>query len=274
MIAAKSNPEYKRPVDERRDSVVPTLHLGKYFRYLWEEKDLLIVEGRFSEVAVSRRLYEERHGVVVADASADKKLVELMGAAALAAVSLADRESWGWTVTFEDAPFGYFVGVEPEGMICGRVREADTTKNAALIQRQKAPAPLTQSHFEPRTADPAATVQQYFEQSVQVKTRIVLDEEASGVLVQSLPGGRFEAVSGMEDAELLALLRKLAADQVLKPVGEVLVFYECRCDDEMVLNMVTSLPEKERREIFGDGNTLTMECPRCGRTYEIQRPLH
>jgi redox-regulated HSP33 family molecular chaperone len=41
-----------------------------------------------------------------------------------------------------------------------------------------------------------------------------------------------------------------------------------------VLNMITGLPEADRRALWGDQASLTVECPRCGRSYEITRPLH
>jgi hypothetical protein len=253
----------------------PELHLGKYYRYLWEEMNLLVVIGHFSEVAVSRRLYEERYGIAPISESVDGTLVRLMGASALAAVSLSDRESWGWTVTFGNAPVGYFVGLEPEGMICGRVKAAEPDRNIAYVQRQKQSAPMTESFFEPVSADPAEMVTQYFTQTVQIETRVLLEEEGFGVLVQSLPGGRFETVAELTHNEFMSFIKKKIDEGAFKPVGEVLIFYECRCDDEMVLNMVTSLPEAQSREVWGEEDaTLTIECPRCGRSYEIQRPIH
>ena len=254
--------------------MTPKLHLGKYFRYLWEEKDLLVVEGRFAEVAVSRQLYEAQYPIADRPGEADRVLVPLMGAAALAAVSLADRESWGWTITFEDDPLGYFVGVEPEGMICGSARAAESEKRSAYVQRQQPKGKMTQSYFEPVSSDPVAAVARYFDQTVQVKTRIAVTDDASGVLVQALPGGRFEAVADLDSPALVAMCRELISADALKPVGEVLIFYDCRCNDEMILNMITSLPEAQRREVWGEETHLDVECPRCGRRYEIQRPFH
>ena len=252
----------------------PVLHLGKYFRYIWEERDLLVVVGDFSEVAISRRLYDERYKIAPIAREADDQLSRLMGAAALAAVSLADRESWGWTLTTAGSELGFFVGVEPEGMICGRVSPSDPEKTAAYVQRQKGEAPLTQSLFDPTGAEPYLAVTQYFAQSVQTETRIVLDDRASGVLVQALPGGDFGAIEDVPDDELMKKIQGMVDEEGFKPVGEVLIFYECRCDDEMVLNMLTSLPEAQRKAVWGDERSLSIECPRCGRGYEVERPLH
>lgn len=246
------------------------LHVGKYYRYLWEEKGLLTVLGHFEEVAVSRRLYEERHRIPTTVAG-DDVLNRIMGAAALAAVSLSERESWGWTITLPGSPFGFFCGVEPEGMICGRVRPSENDKGAIYVQRQKGNEPMTQSFFEPGTDNPVQAVARYFEQAVQVGTRIALDTSCSGVLLQALPGGQLSAVAEIGEEQLIEQMREMAERKQLSPVGEVLIFYECRCDDDMILNMVTKLPEPQRHALWGDEKELRVECPRCGREYVVGR---
>ncbi len=249
----------------------PHLHLGKYYRYLWEDTNLLAVIGYFPEILVSKQAYEARHGIKPARQDVSEALHRLMGAAALSAVSLAERESWGWTVTLPGMDAGFFCGVEPEGIITARVRPSPPSKQAIYVQRQKGTAPMTQSLLEPSTGDPVAAVTQYFEQAVQLETRIALDDKCSGVLVQPLPGGQFSDVQGIEDAKLLELFRQMASRGELKPIGEVVVFYECRCTDQIILDMMTSLPQAEREAIWADQTSLTIECPRCGREYTLER---
>ncbi len=246
------------------------LHLGKYYRYLWEENGLLVVIGHFEEVDISRRLYEERHHIPVAG-EGRALLDRLMGAAALAAVSLADRESWGWTLTLAGSPFGLFCGIEPEGLICGRVSPAEVRKGAVYVQRHKGNEPMTQSFYEPGTDDPVLAVTRYFEQAVQLKTRIALDNTCSGVLLQALPDARFAELDDINDEKLILTLREMADGKQLNPVGEVLIFYECRCNDDMILEMITKPADGERRALWGDEDELRVECPRCGREYAIQR---
>lgn len=250
----------------------PHLHLGKYYRYLWEDTNLLAVIGYFPEVLRSKELYEERHHIAPPPETARTALYRLMGAAALAAVSLAERESWGWTLTLPGADIGFFCGVEPEGIITAHARPAPPARKAVYVQRQKGKAPATQSLLEPEGDDPAAAVTLYFDQGVQTETRIALDDEFSGVLVQPLPGGRFAEVENLEGDKLIDLFRQMASRGELKPMGEVLIFYECRCDDTVIQDMITSLPAAERAAIWEDQSSLSIECPRCGREYTIQRP--
>ncbi|RKZ07692.1 hypothetical protein DRQ32_09815 [bacterium] len=248
------------------------LHLGRYRRFLWEGPSLLVVLGEFTEVAISKKLYDERHNIKPTSAAVAKGLNRFMGAPMLAVVSRAEREAWGWTGTLPGAESGFFCGIEPEGMVCGRVRSASAEQAAVFLQQQKAGGPLVQSHYEPLSRDPVKAVSRYFKQVEQVPTRIVLDDDCSGVLVQALPDGDFSQVEELPEEKLLELFRQMAGRGELKSLHEVVLFYECRCDDEMILEMITSLPSGQRSELWGSESSLTVECPRCGREYTIQRP--
>lgn len=247
------------------------LHLGKYYRYLFKEAKLLVVIGYFEEVLTSKALYEERYGVPPLEGERGRTLDRIMAAAALSAVSLSERESWGWSLTLPGSEDGFFCGVEPEGMVCGTARAAHPDKNAAYVQRQKGDAPMTQSYYEPNTDDPVTAVEAYFTQSVQIETRIALGENHIGVLVQCMPEGRFDEVAGLEDEKLIAMLTQMAERGELEPVGEVVMFYECRCSDDLILGTVTGLPKERQKELWGDDTEITAECPRCGRAFTVQR---
>ena len=44
----------------------------------------------------------------------------MFAAAGLVAVSLPERESWGWSLSLQGSSAGLFCAIEPEGMISGR----------------------------------------------------------------------------------------------------------------------------------------------------------
>ncbi len=220
---------------------------------------------------VIKQLYDERHGISEVTGDERRTLERIMAAACLAAVSLAQRESWGWTLTLPGSPHGFFCGVEPEGMICGTVKEAPLEKGSVHLQRQKADGPLMESHYSPDNEDPVAAVQRYFEQVEQIRTRIALGPDGSGVLVQALPEGDFDRVTDLADEEMISLCREKARNGEFKALQEVLLFYECRCDDKMIRDMIDALPDAGRAELWGDEKELNIECPRCGRKYVIGR---
>ncbi len=246
-------------------------NLAKYRRYILEEPNLLIVRGGIAPVIAGMNEYNSRYGIDPPHQDLKDSVIELLAGAALSAVSLSDRESWGWSLTFIGMVKGFFIGVEPEGMICLRIVDADGEKASAMIQRQKAGLPLTQSHINPRTLSPRDAVEQYFEEGVQIKARLGIREDGDGVLVHSLPGGNFDIVKGFDTDALFRFVDRMIDRENVREAGEVLIFYECRCSEEMISRMVENMNESDRKELFGDLLQLEIECPRCGRKYPVTR---
>jgi hypothetical protein len=247
-------------------------NLAKFKRYLLEKTGLLVVEGCIKPVIAGMDAYNARHKITPPNEDLNPTIQELLAAAALAAVSLSERESWGWSFTLKGMNCGFFVGVEPEGMICMRVLEAEDEKASGVIQRQKKGLPLSQSHITPQTQSPRAAVEQYFSEADQTKTRLAIKPDGEGVLVHALPNGNFDDVKNLNTYELLEYIQNALAAGHAKELGEVLVFYECRCSDEMISRMIAGMNVIDRMDIFGDQQQLEIECPRCGRKYSVSNP--
>jgi hypothetical protein len=246
-------------------------HLARYQRFLDLENHLLVVRGGIAPVIAGMHAYHARHAIEPPRTGLEPLVRELLAATALAALSLAERESWGWSLTFEGMDTGFFAGVEPEGMVCVRVREAETSKASVMVQRQKAGLPMTQSHIRPQTASPRGMVEQYFAEAAQTRVRLEIAGDGDGLLLHALPGGHFHAVEAIGSGGLLPHFDSAAAAGRLKELGEVVLFYECRCSDEMILDMILGMPERDREELFGHLPQIGIECPRCGRRYTMAR---
>jgi redox-regulated HSP33 family molecular chaperone len=52
---------------------------------------------------------------------------------------------------------------------------------------------------------------------------------------------------------------------------EMLLFYECPCNIEMIRKIIQSLPEDQQNELWGTLDHLEVLCPRCSRKYLISR---
>jgi len=246
--------------------------LGFCARHLWLERNLLVVTGDLGALIAGKRAYDARHGISVDTTADGRALDRLMAAAALAAVSLAERESWGWTMTAAGAGHGLFCAAEPEGLICGTSRVAEPDRSIAYLQRKKGGGPLVESRFVPVSGDPAASVQRYFEQVEQIETRLAVSESFLGALVQAMPGGALSELAAMGDEELLTELHAVAASESrARHLDDVVVFYECRCDETVIRKMLEGLPDASRRELWADQDELRVTCPRCGREFAIPR---
>jgi hypothetical protein len=247
-------------------------NLSKYRRYLVENSNLLVVRGSISPVIAGMGAYNLRYGIAPPQKELNCLIQELLAATVLSAISLAKRESWGWSLTFKDMDVGFFVGTEPEGMICMRVRDAEPGKTSVMVQRQKAGLPMTQSHISPRSRNPRDAVEQYFSEVEQTQTCLGVREDGEGILVHALPGGNFDEVRALGEDELFGYVDRAIGAGSTKELGEVLVFYECRCSQDMIHRMVDNMEEADRRDMFGNLQYVEIECPRCGRKYRVARP--
>jgi hypothetical protein len=247
------------------------MHLAHYFRYHWERPNLIVVTGEAEEIWNGYNAYCLRYGIPETVPEGTIMLKRLFVAAGLAAVSLPEAEWWGWSVTFPQSPIGLFCGVEPEGMVCGRVLESDPARNLGIVQRQDKKSPMTQSYFSLLTHDPVEAVERYFEEAEQTLIRIAVDSQGRGALLRPMPGGNFEDISGFTDDELIARCFGQAAEGSIKMLQEVLLFYECPCNQQQINKMLSSLPESQLAELWGDLDRLEVSCPRCGRRYIVER---
>jgi hypothetical protein len=245
--------------------------VAKYNRYLLEKESLLVIRGSIEPVMSGMRVYNSRYKIAPPPAILEPVVKELLAAAALSAVSLAERESWGWSLTFKGMRTGFFAGLEPQGMICLRVLPAESEKASALIQRQKAGFPMTQSHMELRSESPSLVAEQYFSEVVQTATRLIVGTQGEGMLVQALPGGAFDAVKDLGAEDLTLLVDGAIKEGTAKSAGEVLLFYECRCSEEMISGLIGKMKSSDREDLFGDLPRINVECPRCGREYTVSR---
>ena len=103
-------------------------NLATYKRFLWDETNLLVVSGNIAPVLDGYRTYNTRYGIAAPNPQILPTVTQLLAAVALAAVSLPERESWGWTLTIPQLSLGFFVGIEPEGMICLKMQPVEQTK--------------------------------------------------------------------------------------------------------------------------------------------------
>lgn len=247
------------------------LHLAHYFRFLWEAPGLIVVTGEAREIWNGRAAYNKRYALQNPDARASMLLNRLFAAAGLAAVVLPEREWWGWSLSLPGSSIGFFCGVEPEGMVCGRVLGSEPSKNLAVVQRQAKKLPATQSHFTLLTQDPVEAVERYFEEAEQTLIRIAVDRQGRGVLLRPMPGGGFDEIQGLSDDDVIARCFSHAADGTYKQLDEVLLFYECPCNEETIKKVILGLPRKQGAALWGDLDRLDVECPRCGRHYTVKR---
>lgn len=142
----------------------------------------------------------------------------------------------------------------------------------------------------------AASLQQYFEDSEQLPTRLWLhagESGISGMLLQRLPegsgnGNQSEDPEEIDDAwrrvQLLGdtltgaeleslsdeqILHRLFAEDDVRLFEPRPVFFRCRCSRERVSGMLRSLGSEEVRSILAERGDVEVRCDFCNRAYQF-----
>ena len=163
---------------------------------------------------------------------------------------------------------------------------------AITIERDTAPEREPQRYqglvgFQADTLSEA--FEQYFEQSEQLPTRIVLfadAKQAVGLLIQQLPerqNGKpddwnriqmlFDTVSADElfSLEPDELLFRLFHEESVRVLDSLALSFACSCSRERVENALISLGEDEMAESLEENGDITVHCDFCGQAYYFSK---
>lgn len=130
--------------------------------------------------------------------------------------------------------------------------------------------------------------EQYFRQSEQLPTRLLLGADGStcaGLMLQKLPGDSgdddgwnracalFDTLGARElaDSDAAVLLHRLFHDEDLRLLGGKPLSFACSCSRERVGAMLQSLGEAEASAAVIDG-VAQVRCEFCGQRYRFDRP--
>lgn len=131
----------------------------------------------------------------------------------------------------------------------------------------------------------AGAFEQYFQQSEQLPTRLLLvadDQRAAGLMLQKLPGDAGDddgwnragmLFDTLQPDELLqwpapTLLTRLFPEEEVRVLGERPLRFACSCSRERVAAMLQSLGADEARAAIIDGRA-SVRCEFCGQTYRF-----
>jgi molecular chaperone Hsp33 len=140
----------------------------------------------------------------------------------------------------------------------------------------------------------AATLEDYMQQSQQVRTCIILSASiqngvfcAAGILVQKLPGDDAANAEGYE--RIVALTRTLQAEELLTLDAQTLLtrlFHEetvrvlpgqrvqffCPCTEDRVLNALRLMGEEEVNSLLAERGVVEARCQFCNQLYSFGEP--
>jgi molecular chaperone Hsp33 len=225
----------------------------------------------------------------------DKLLTETLGHAAAATGLIAQSLKFDGAVTLQIQG-----GSALQMLVMQCTSELDVRGMAAVPEGVRAQdfAELTRSAQCAVTVDPggrpyqgivaideaslAASLEHYFERSIQVPSHIALvanEEVAGGVLVQQLPGEPIDeddwkrlrllvhtlSLADFTDEAGLQLVGKLFAEDDVRVYEPRSVDFRCRCTAAKTEDVLKMLGEDEARQALAEQGSIEVICEYCGR---------
>lgn len=132
----------------------------------------------------------------------------------------------------------------------------------------------------------AASLENYFERSVQVPSHVVLacnDEMSGGLLLQQMPGQAIDdddwrrlgflaatlTSADFIDVSSLDLIRKLFNEDDVRVFDEKPVVFRCRCSQRRAEDVLRMLGPEEMAAALKEEGTIRIRCEYCGRRREF-----
>ncbi|MCD8542381.1 MAG: Hsp33 family molecular chaperone HslO [Gammaproteobacteria bacterium] len=136
----------------------------------------------------------------------------------------------------------------------------------------------------------AEALEQYFQQSEQIPTKLVMtnhQKQFVGFLVQKMPSHNVEELAFWQHVEILTntlksdellqwnnqrLLKNLFCEENVRLFDHQPVLFKCTCSQEKSKNTLCLLGREEVLNYFLTNKRLTMTCDYCDQTYEFTKP--
>lgn len=192
----------------------------------------------------------------------------------LVAQSTEQRKIRGLVRSQEEVPSGSLAAMFGEGYMVLTIESDNAEPYQGIV-------PLT-------GRDIAEALETYFNQSEQLNTRLWLcadDEGAAGLLLQELPGEKydkegFERVAMLADTlterELLeldceALLYRLFNQEKVRLFDAEPVAFQCNCSRDKIEATLKTMGRGELEAILAEQGEIRVDCEFCGRHYRFDR---
>jgi molecular chaperone Hsp33 len=237
--------------------------------YFVRHRNALLVRAEFSPIYVDYYLHLMQHSLRPA-ATDDAMLKDALAALALHITSKPWQYTVAWTLHFENPLLNLFVTGESFGeYVVGRVfSDGVKEKGQGLFHSQvmSPKDPARHSTVEITGRDVFSAVEQYYQQSEQLRARIFRYSEEDIVMVSAQPQCDLEWLEAL-DAEAI---RRLDQEEELSLLERRYFRFHCGCSLDKIFPALVPLIQRDGMEAFFAGEAfLKTDCPRCGATFRI-----
>jgi molecular chaperone Hsp33 len=234
-------------------------------------RNVLLARADLSPLFVDYYLHLADHGIKHAPGH-DRLLKDALAAFALHCASRPKNEHIAWTMNFQDPRLNLFLtGDNEDCFITGRlftenVREADENVFYSEVMAGRG-GEKRRSVVTFAGADVFAAVESYYNASEQRPARYFHLGEDNYAMLSSHPDCDLAWLASVDVAGVKALPEK----ETLTQIERRLYQWHCGCNQKKILGALAPAARNDMSELFGDAESIRVECPRCAASHLITR---
>ncbi len=239
-------------------------------RYISKDRNVLLARADFRPVYADY-LEHAAQWVGEPDGLVYTMMRQGLAAAGLYLTCRPLDENTAWTINFPEPPLNIFVSCDASSnRVVGRhfsehvKAEADTRLIVQAVRRRGEPS---MSILSVKGFDILDIFEQYYAQSEQLPVRFFELGETEFFMVMALPDVDEEWVRAISQDDSMAILEEPGTSLI----EERPIAFACSCDRPRVLHMIGQIFKGKLDELFGEDETAEVQCPRCGKAYQIER---
>ncbi|GAA5125552.1 Hsp33 family molecular chaperone HslO [Luteolibacter yonseiensis] len=235
-------------------------------------RNALLVRGQFTSIYTDYYLHLMQHSIRP-PAEPDQMLKDMLALLTLHLVARPWAETIAWTANLRAPRINLFVtGSSIEESVTGRVftedvREPDRNFFYSQTTTVESNEPRL-STMEVIGKDPVGWISQYYEQSEQRPARAFRLDDENFALIAAQPDCDLEWLEALDEAAVAKLLETEETS-----VLETRRFrFHCGCTLDRILPILGGWKDR-LDDLFGDAETINIQCPRCAGRYEVTRDM-
>ena len=230
----------------------------------------LLIHGEYSEYLVDYYLTLKKYNIVLTKEQ-DEKLKQLLACLAVHVTFRSPEESVAWTLHMHaEQPFSLFAtGSSSNGMLVGQVlrndiRHTDINIFHSQVARKKGQSSKSMVRFE--EDDIVHAVESFYRNSEQLGISLQFFENSDEIVALiAMPGCDEEWFAAQQPRELYHNKEQFTH----KNIKTCEFHYRCDCSVDKLLPYLRASGREALLELYQDDTVLNINCPRCGRLFEL-----
>ena len=231
-----------------------------------------MLRGQFTDIYRDYYLHLADHSIRYSG-ELDQMLKDSLAVLTLHLSARPWSETIAWTFNLRAPRMNLFVtGSSNEGAVTGRVfteniREPDRNFFYSQTTVKNAREPRN-STVEVDGKDPISWIAQFYAQSEQRPGRAFRLDDENFVLITAQPDADLEWLSGLDEDQV----SRLNETEEISLLETRYFRFHCGCTVEKILPILGAWRERPD-ELFGEQESIVVQCPRCAANYTITREM-